>query len=164
VTTATVSHRSDADIDDLVRVNGELYELNRQLGPAQDQLVQSEEMASAGQLAAGVAHEIYNPIGYTCSSIGTLDRYRQDLSKVLAVYAVWIEVGDDGRSFAPENLARIFDPFFTNEQIGKGTGLGLSLAYGIVKVHGGLIDVSSESGKGSCFRITLPVEQPRAAK
>lgn len=299
---APVSRWSDAEVDDLVRVNAELTELNRQLGAAQDQLVQSEKMASIGQLAAGVAHEINNPIGFIFSNLGTLDRYLRDLFKVLAVYEacepkigdaqarqslallrreveldylkddiptlmsetrdgiervrkivqdlkdfshvdanrdwewadlhkgidstlnivnneikykaevvkqygelplvrclaselnqvfmnllvnaahaithergmivvrtgggdgkVWVEIEDDGCGIGPEELARIFDPFFTTKPIGKGTGLGLSLAYGIVKKHGGLIDVNSVPGKGTRFRVTLPVEQPRAA-
>src|SRR5574343_1138295 len=70
---------------------------------------------------------------------------------------VWVEVADTGAGIAQENLKRIFDPFFTTKPVGKGTGLGLSLSYGIVQKHSGHIDVKSEPGKGTCFRITLPV-------
>jgi signal transduction histidine kinase len=292
---------SDSEVDDLLRMNAELIEMNRQLGAAQDQLVQAEKMASIGQLAAGVAHEINNPIGFIFSNIGTLDRYLRDLFKVLAAYEacepgmgdararqsmamlrreveldylkedipmlmsetregiervrkivqdlkdfshvdvnpdwewadlhkgiestlnivnneikykaevlreygelppvrclaselnqvfmnllvnaahaitrergtivvrtrsgdgkVWIDIEDDGCGITPENLPRIFDPFFTTKPVGKGTGLGLSLAYGIVKKHGGFIDVTSDPGHRTRFRVTLPVEQPRA--
>ena len=75
---------------------------------------------------------------------------------------VQIEIRDTGRGIAPEHLSRIFDPFFTTKPIGKGTGLGLSLSYGIVQKHGGRIDVESEPGRGTAFRVTLPVRQ-RAA-
>jgi signal transduction histidine kinase len=301
VNATPASRWSDADVDDLVRANAELTELNRQLGATQDQLVQSEKMASIGQLAAGVAHEINNPIGFILSNIGTLDRYLGDLFKVLAAYEacepclgdararqslaqlrrdieldylkedvptlmtetldgiervrkivqdlkdfshvdanrdwewadlhkgidstlnivnneikykaevikqygalplvrclaselnqvfmnllvnaahaitrergtiivrtgsgdskVWVEIEDDGCGIAQENLQRIFDPFFTTKPVGKGTGLGLSLAYGIVRKHGGIIDLTSEPGRGTCFRVTLPIERKQA--
>jgi signal transduction histidine kinase len=73
-----------------------------------------------------------------------------------------VEVEDTGKGIPPENLNRIFDPFFTTKPIGKGTGLGLSLSYGIVQKHHGRIEVKSEVGKGSAFRIWLPVRQQQA--
>jgi signal transduction histidine kinase len=75
---------------------------------------------------------------------------------------IWVEIADDGCGIPPENMKRIFDPFFTTKPIGQGTGLGLSLSYGIVQKHNGRIEVTSEAGKGTCFRITLPVRQPAA--
>jgi two-component system, NtrC family, sensor kinase len=297
VTAAASCGTTDLSFGELVRANEELTELNRQLTAAQDQLVQSEKMASIGQLAAGVAHEINNPIGYIFSNFGTLERYLLDLFKVLAAYEaceprlpdaqarqslaalrreidldylkgdiptllaetregiervrkivqdlkdfshvdahrewewsdlhkgidstlnivnneikykadvvkqygslplvrclaselnqvflnllvnaahaiahergtivvrtgstdaeVWVEVEDDGCGIAPEHLQRIFDPFFTTKPVGKGTGIGLSLSYGIVKKHAGRIDVDSKIGRGTRFRVTLPVD------
>jgi two-component system NtrC family sensor kinase len=72
---------------------------------------------------------------------------------------VFVEIADTGEGIAPENLARIFEPFFTTKPVGKGTGLGLALSYGIVSRHHGRIEVRSELGKGTTFRITLPVKQ-----
>jgi two-component system NtrC family sensor kinase len=284
---------------DLQRANATLQtekvhqeELIRKLGEAQSQLLQSEKMASIGLLAAGVAHEINNPIGFVNSNLGTLQRYAEDMLALLAAYErfegslspealqeinqlkhdidadylredignllsesldglqrvkrivqdmkdfshvdsserhyanvengldstlnvvwnelkykadvvkeyghipqiecypsqlnqvfmnllinavhaieergritlrtghhdshVWIEVEDTGKGIPPENLGRIFEPFFTTKPVGKGTGLGLSLSYGIVQKHGGHIEVSSEVGKGTVFRIVLP--------
>ncbi len=297
MTAAAPCGTTDLSLGELVRANEELTELNRQLTAAQDQLVQSEKMASIGQLAAGVAHEINNPIGYIFSNFGTLERYLLDLFKVLAAYEaceprlpdaqarqslaalrreidldylkgdiptllaetregiervrkivqdlkdfshvdahrewewsdlhkgidstlnivnneikykadvvkqygslplvrclaselnqvflnllvnaahaiahergtivvrtgsagaeVWVEVEDDGCGIAPEHLQRIFDPFFTTKPVGKGTGIGLSLSYGIVKKHAGRIDVDSKVGRGTRFRVTLPVD------
>jgi len=74
---------------------------------------------------------------------------------------VWVEVSDTGKGIAPENINKIFDPFFTTKPIGKGTGLGLSLSYGIIQRHHGCIEVSSEVGRGTSFRVWLPVSQPR---
>lgn len=266
--------------------------LIKKLEAAQSQLLQSERMASIGQLAAGVAHEINNPVGFVNSNLGSLQRYIQDLLRLLSSYEqaegalpeaamtqisrvkeevdigfmredvtqllaesmdglkrvtrivqdlknfshvdeserqwsdletglestlrvvwnelkykcevvkefagipqiecfpfqlnqvfmnllvnaahaiethgtvtvrtgqddsqVWIEVQDTGKGIKPEHLSRIFDPFFTTKPVGKGTGLGLSLAYGIVKKHAGRIEVKSELGQGSVFRVWLP--------
>ncbi len=287
----------------LLRRNAELSELNSRLKEAQEQLLQAEKMASIGQLAAGVAHEINNPIGYVHSNIGSLEGYLGDLFRILDAYVaaeaempadqpvcaeprrlraeldlaflrqdipqlmneskegisrvrkivqdlkdfshvdsrqewrwadlhqgldstlnvvnneikykaevvkeygelpqveclpselnqvflnllvnaahaiaegergritlrsgsegerVWIEVADNGSGIAPENLKRIFDPFFTTKPVGRGTGLGLSLSYGIVKKHGGSIEVDSELGRGTTFRIVLPLRQDHA--
>ena len=267
-------------------------DLNMKLEAAQSQLLQSEKMASIGQLAAGIAHEINNPIGFINSNMGTLRGYIANLLKMLEAYQheegnmsserrdelaklrekldiaylsndvdslvqesldglqrvrrividlkdfshvdqtafqsanlekgldstlnvvwnelkykaevvkeyagvpeimclpsqlnqvfmnllvnaaqaiaehgritvrtafnekdVWVEIEDTGSGISPEHLSRIFEPFFTTKPVGKGTGLGLSLAYGIVKKHGGKIEVSSEKGVGSKFRVTLP--------
>ncbi|MBI2278085.1 MAG: PAS domain S-box protein [Dechloromonas sp.] len=272
----------------------ELKQINEKLAEAQNQLLQSEKMASIGQLAAGVAHEINNPIGFVSSNLGTLHNYvdellklqesyeklegnpndpelleavrqqratadldflRQDIpvlmretadgvqrvrqivkdlkdfshvdeaewqesdlhacldstlnvvwnelkykAKVVKEYGelplvscipsqlnqvfmnllvnaaqaisgqgtitirtgsaddrVWVEVADTGQGIAPEHLKRIFDPFFTTKPVGKGTGLGLSVSYGIIKKHGGQIDVSSEPGHGTRFRVWMPI-------
>ena len=275
-------------------------ELNVKLEQAHNQLLQSEKMASIGQLAAGVAHELNNPIGFIQSNIGTLEGYVADLLDVIdhaeecstsmesasaeqfrrlceekdinyiksdirqlmaeskdgadrvrrivqnlkefshvhekewqwadlhkgiestltvvwneikykaevkkeygslpevyclasqlnqvimnllvnaaqaietqgtitirtgtlsvtddALPSVWIEVADTGKGIAPENLKRVFEPFFTTKPVGKGTGLGLSLAWGIVQKHHGTLEVQSEVGVGTTFRMTLPVK------
>ena len=297
-----IRQRQLADAE-LRRRNEELEQLTEQLSMAQQQLVQSEKLASIGQLAAGVAHEINNPIGYIFSNFGTLQSYLDQLFQMLAAYQdaeasiaapevaarvramreqidldflredipslmdeskegivrvrhivqdlkdfsrvdanqewvwadlhqgidstlnivsnevkykadvvkeygaipdieclplqinqvvmnlvvnaahaigpergritvrtgtggeqVWLEVADTGSGIAPEALSRIFDPFFTTKAVGKGTGLGLSLAYGIVQKHKGKIEVSTELGKGTCFRVTLPIRHPADAR
>jgi len=269
-----------------------LAQLVKELEATQAQLMQSERMASIGQLAAGVAHEINNPVGFVNSNLGSLQAYVMNLLKLLAAYEqsvgclpeaaatqiaqvkkdmdydfmcdditslltesldglkrvtrivqdlknfshidetdrqlagleaglestlrvvwnelkykaevvkafagiphimcypfqlnqgfmdllvnashalgdkgtitiatgfddrqVWVAVKDTGRGIPPENLARIFDPFFTIKPVGKGTGLGLSLSYDIVKKLGGHIDVTSVVGQGTTMTVFLP--------
>ena len=276
--------------------------MNSKLSDAQSKLIQSEKLASIGQLAAGVAHEINNPIGFIFSNFGTLEQYLEDLFQMLDAYEqaeasmsdgaalarirslkadldidylkedipnlmsesrdgiqrvrkivqdlkdfsrvdarqewesvdlhagidstlnivnneikykadvvkhygalpevqclpselnqvfmnllvnaahaitaergtitistgvegrnVWVEVADTGAGIAQENLQRIFDPFFTTKPVGKGTGLGLSLSYGIVQKHSGRMEVHSELGVGTRFRVTLPIQHAEAA-
>ena len=290
-----------ARTQELQRRASELEAANQALEQTQTQLLQSEKMASVGQLAAGVAHEINNPVGFVNSNLNTLGGYvdsllqlieayeqadgiiaadaasrerieriksevdldflRDDLpsllkessdgldrvkrivqnlkdfshagegdwqlsnlqdglestlsivnneikykAQVVREYAqlppveclpqelnqvfmnmlvnaahaietkgtitvrtgaqdeqVWVEFEDTGKGIAPEHLSRIFDPFFTTKPVGKGTGLGLSLSYSIVQKHRGRIEVASEAGRGTRFRIWIPVARPPAA-
>ncbi|MBS3732605.1 MAG: PAS domain-containing sensor histidine kinase, partial [Desulfobacterales bacterium] len=68
-----------------------------------------------------------------------------------------VDVADNGYGIESRHLSRIFDPFFTTKPTGEGTGLGLAVSYGIVKSHGGDIDVKSEPGSGAVFTVSLPV-------
>jgi signal transduction histidine kinase len=71
--------------------------------------------------------------------------------------SIYISFKDTGVGIPPEIQSKIFDPFFTTKEVGKGTGLGLSTSYGIIQSHHGNIEVESEVGKGTTFKIILPV-------
>ena len=300
-TVRDITARKKAE-DNLRNSNEKLEAINHRLQDTQNMLLQSEKMASIGQLAAGVAHEINNPIGYVYSNLGTLEKYVQDAFGMIEQYEqtegaiadeavrarlkavrekldiaflkedlralmneskdgitrvkqivqnlkdfshvdasdewhfadlhrgiestlnivsneikykanvvreygelpeiecmpsqlnqvfmnllvnashaieergtitirtgathngqqggeVWVEVADTGKGIAPEHLKKIFDPFFTTKPVGKGTGLGLSLSYGIIQKHHGRIEVQSVVGKGTTFRVYLPVKR-----
>ena len=82
--------------------------------------------------------------------------YSSESQKVLVM------VSDTGPGMADDVKSRIFEPFFTTKGVGKGTGLGLAVSIGIIKDHGGTIDVDSSVGRGTTFTITLPCEQEQA--
>ena len=71
---------------------------------------------------------------------------------------VEIGIADTGCGIPPEDLNKLFDPFFSTKDVGQGTGLGLAVSLGIVQRHGGTIRVRSEVGKGSCFTVWLPIK------
>jgi two-component system NtrC family sensor kinase len=72
-----------------------------------------------------------------------------------------VDFRDTGIGIAPENIARIYDPFFTTKEVGQGTGLGLALSYGIIQEHGGRIFVESRPAEGAHFTIKLPTAHAR---
>lgn len=72
-----------------------------------------------------------------------------------------IRIIDTGDGIQRENLSKIFDPFFTTKNVGEGTGLGLAISYGIIQQHHGDIYVTSKPGKGTTFKIVLPLKQQR---
>jgi signal transduction histidine kinase len=90
-----------------------------------------------------------------CEPGGTVTlRSRAEDGRVVA------EVEDNGCGIAPEHRPRLFEPFFTTRPIGQGTGLGLAVSFGIVRDHGGAIEVESTVGRGSTFRVRLPLRPP----
>lgn len=78
---------------------------------------------------------------------------------------VLVKISDTGAGINSENLQKLFTPFFTTKPVGKGTGLGLSVSYGIVRKHGGTIEVESAPGEGSTFTVRLPIHhEPEAVE
>jgi signal transduction histidine kinase len=76
----------------------------------------------------------------------------------------WIEFSDTGHGIPGEHLGKIFEPFFSTKGNGDGTGLGLSISYRIIQNHGGRIEVESEVGRGSLFRVVLPLPRNATVK
>jgi two-component system NtrC family sensor kinase len=114
-------------------------------------------------LPSQINQVVMNLVVNAAHAIGT-ERGRIVVRTGTAGSEAWIEVADNGSGIPKDVLPRIFDPFFTTKPVGKGTGLGLSLSYGIVQKHGGRITVDTEPGRGTTFRVSLPLQRAPAAR
>ncbi len=120
----------------------------------------SEEMMLVHADRNQLAQVLINLIMNACAAMNgegilTFRTYRDKPNK-----KVYLEVSDNGRGIAEENLPRIFDPFFTTKEPGKGTGLGLSTSLGIIQESGGRISVKETSPQGTTFLVELPLFVP----
>jgi len=77
--------------------------------------------------------------------------------------AIEVDVEDNGCGISADHMPHLFEPFFTTKPVGQGMGLGLSVSYGIIRDHGGSIEVESTPGRGSLWRVRLPLQPPRQA-
>jgi two-component system NtrC family sensor kinase len=98
------------------------------------------------------------------SGPGRIDVATRTLPSDGGAHAVQVTVRDTGCGIPARNLPHIFDPFFTTKEVGKGTGLGLSVSYGIIRSHGGSIEVDSTEGQGTTFRVIIPVDASQPAE
>ena len=93
------------------------------------------------------------------TSLAKFDEVRRKFSEASAREYICISVSDSGKGMDEATKQKIFEPFFTTKGIGEGTGLGLSVVYGVVSSHRGFIDVESEVGKGTTFKVYFPVSE-----
>jgi two-component system, cell cycle sensor histidine kinase and response regulator CckA len=120
-------------------------------------------MADAGQMEqvlmnlATNARDAMPDGGVLQVRTGLLEIERNDRDTPALVCYACLSVTDSGSGIEEKDRDKLFEPFFTTKEVGKGPGLGLSIAYGIVKEHKGHIDVESEEGKGTTFRVCLPL-------
>ncbi len=112
--------------------------------------------AVADQIKQVVLNLLNNAV-YACEAGGTITINTEVVTKK----NITIKIQNTGKGIKPGHMGKIFDPFFTTKPEIKGTGLGLSISYGIIKKHGGRIDVKSEPGRSTTFTITLPIEGVR---
>ncbi len=129
--------------------------------PPADATLRAE--ADDGQLSQVVTNLVVNAIQATpAGGVVTIAAHRIEQAPPPYVGGdtrAWlaIEVGDTGAGMDEATRARVFEPFYTTKDIGEGTGLGLSVSWGIIREHGGWIDIASTIGEGSTFTVYLPV-------
>jgi signal transduction histidine kinase len=140
-------------------IDDTLQLLEVQLRRSQVELVKNYErglqpiLGNAGKLQQVFTNLILN------ARDACLSKGRIEITTRTTEDGVRVEVADNGTGILPENLSKIYDPFFTTKEVGRGTGLGLAVSYGIVQEHVGEIDVESTVGEGTTFRLTFPVAQ-----
>ena len=120
-------------------------------------------LADAGQIQQIIVNLVTNARQAIGNEQGTITigvSLADDRSRGVGGSAVLLRVADTGCGMDAETRDRIFEPFFTTKDVGEGTGLGLSVVHGIVTDHGGWIEVDSQPGKGTEFRIFLPLPKP----
>jgi two-component system, NtrC family, sensor kinase len=142
-------------IEKTLLLNGNLLKINRVkvekfLDPELPEMVGSEDQLQ--QVLMNLVSNAAEAMDSNDGGILTIEtRHLLEDSKVMVSFA------DTGTGIPEENIPRLFEPFFTTKKKGKGVGLGLSVAYGIIQEHGGAIQVESALGKGTTFRVLLPV-------
>jgi len=151
-----ISEKAPHDLDDVVRQVGVLTEklavdngvdVRFELAPELPRVI-----ANSGEIAQVLLNLVVNAI-QACE--------RGDTVTVITrkgEHTVEMAVQDTGRGIEPQYLSHIFDPFFTTRHKDGGTGLGMSVSYGIIRQHGGTIDVASTVGVGTTVTVTLPRE------
>jgi len=152
---ARTGNRIPIDIGDLLRSSANLISHQKRGENLFVELEIAENIpqvkADAGQIQQAVIALATNAIDAMPGG-GTLTFRAYGQAKSVA-----IEVADTGIGIPPENMSKIFEPFFTTKEVGKGTGLGLAVCYGIITDHSGRLSVRSTLGKGTTFRILLPI-------
>jgi two-component system NtrC family sensor kinase len=121
-------------------------------------------LAVDGEEMRQVMVNLINNACFAMSTGGTLTIRCKQLRELSGQDVLALEIADTGHGIPAEHLEKIFDPFFTTSSDGEGAGMGLAISYMIVQNHGGRIEVESTVGKGSMFRIILPVESAGKAK
>lgn len=164
------SNGSVADLNEVARETLRLVEPLARRTRVQTRLLESESAAKAAiaydQVQQVVANIVINGLhAMPDGGILTLHIQRVDVARPGSGEAsrahCCVVVEDSGIGMDPSTMERVFEPFFTTKDVGEGTGLGLSVAYGIVKDHGGWIDVVSAPRRGSRFLVYLPAESER---
>jgi two-component system NtrC family sensor kinase len=152
--------RAPADLNKIVRRTVSLAQHKMKLLNVQLETSLLESLPAVPCDPSQIQQVVLNLILNAAEATQSKSERRVLVSTQSADGAVQLVVADDGEGIPPENLAKIFHPFFTTKSEGKGVGLGLAVSYGIVEAHGGEIEVKSTVGEGTTFTVSLPLEQP----
>jgi two-component system, NtrC family, sensor kinase len=152
------SERIDVDLNAVINDVFALLEHQFEVG----RIKVRKELSPSGALVLGIEHQLQQVfLNLFLNARDAMPRGGW-LSVVTRVDGMLViaEILDTGSGIPSDQLARIYDPFFTTKSIGRGTGLGLSITYGIVREHDGTVNCDSAVGQGTRFTVTLPLAQP----
>jgi C4-dicarboxylate-specific signal transduction histidine kinase len=154
--------RALADVNKIVRMTLSLVQPKMKLSNVEVETKLAADLPPVPCDQSQVQQVVLNLVLNAVEATHGRSERRVVVSTAVAGGFVRLVVADNGEGIAPENLAKIFHPFFTTKPEGKGVGLGLAVSYGIIEAHGGDIEVASQPGEGATFTVSLPLE-PRPA-
>jgi C4-dicarboxylate-specific signal transduction histidine kinase len=154
--------RAPADLNKIVRMTVSLAQHKMKLSNVLLETNLSESLPAVPCDPSQIQQVVLNLLLNAAEATHSKSERRVLVSTGSAGGGVQLVVADNGEGIQPENLAKIFHPFFTTKSEGKGVGLGLAVSYGIIEAHGGEIEVKSTVGEGTTFTVSLPLEQPAA--
>jgi hypothetical protein len=111
--------------------------------------------------SAGKLQQVFTNLILNARDSIVAEQGRIEITTSQTENGVFVEVADNGTGIEPENLSKIYDPFFTTKEVGKGTGLGLAVSYGIIQEHVGEIKVESTPDEGTKFTLKFPISIPQ---
>jgi PAS domain S-box-containing protein len=154
--------RHDASLPDLVETSLEI--LRGRLRRAGIEVVQDHDPHPRLRCVSSQISQVL--LNLLVNAAQAIEAFRKEGGRIVITTRrgddeMLIEIADNGCGIDPGHLPRLFDPFFTTKDVGEGTGLGLSITHNIVTGHGGRLEVDSQPGAGSCFRIFLPLHETR---
>jgi two-component system NtrC family sensor kinase len=155
--------RAPADLNRIVRTTLSLVQHKMKLSDVEVEARLADDLPQAACDPQQIQQVVLNLLLNAAEATQTRGERRVAISTETRPGEVLLVVSDNGEGIPQENLAKIFDPFFTTKSEGKGVGLGLAVSYGIIQAHGGDIEVRSQTGEGSTFTVSLPLEQPAQA-
>ena len=150
--------RAPADINKIVRMTLTLVQHKMKLSGVEVESGLAEDLPSVPCDESQVQQVVLSLLLNAAEETHTKAERRVRVSTSTSDGVVRLVVADHGEGIAPENLAKVFHPFFTTKPEGKGVGLGLAVSYGIVEAHGGEIEVNSTFGEGAAFTVLLPLQ------
>src|ERR1022692_2906437 len=154
--------RAPADLNKILRMTLSLVEHKMKLSNVAVETTLCDDLPAAPCDPAQIQQVVRNLVLNAAEATQTKLERRVTLSTAKGDGVVLLHVSDNGEGILPENLAKIFNPFFTTKPEGKGVGLGLAVSYGIIEAHGGDIEVRSTVGVGTTFTVSLPLVPPAA--